>query len=215
MQARARNDLARLFAEELAEAGLDDGAIDDSFDAAAAGADRARARRANRSQPRGDQGPAQRSRRRRRWKDSCARPGFRGQLEERDGVLFAVIDSAGRGAPREVLGEAIAAHRRATFRGPSRCAGASSASKRAALGAAAARHRRAARRGDRAGRHRRHRERRDDRRPPLPPSRARSPSAARAIMSRNCAPAMSSSTRTSARRSIRDGAAKAAAKARA
>ena len=42
MQARARNDLARMFAEELAEAGLEPRAIDDLFDAAAAGADRAR-----------------------------------------------------------------------------------------------------------------------------------------------------------------------------
>ena len=68
----------------------------------------------------------------------------------------------------------------------------------AALGAAAARHRRHARRGDRAGRDRRHRQRRDDRRPPLPPSRADHHRRRRATMSRSCAPATSSSTRTSA-----------------
>ena len=41
MQAKARNDLARLFAECAGEAGLQTGAIDDFLDAAAAGSDRA------------------------------------------------------------------------------------------------------------------------------------------------------------------------------
>ena len=48
MQAKARNDLARLFAEALDAAGLQHGAIDGFFDAAAAGPDRARRRRRDR-----------------------------------------------------------------------------------------------------------------------------------------------------------------------
>ena len=59
------------------------------------------------------------------------------------------------------------------------------------------------------------RERRDDASATASTIPGRSPSAARTTMSRNCAPATSSSTRTSARRSIRDGAREAAARRRA
>ena len=100
----------------------------------------------------------------------------REQLEERDGVLFAHDRPAG------ARGRARCWPRRSRqivrdFPWPKSMRWGDRG--KSALGAAAARHRRLARRGHRAGRGRRHRGRRGDGRPPLPPSRARSPSAAR------------------------------------
>ncbi|MEO6256969.1 MAG: glycine--tRNA ligase subunit beta [Sphingomicrobium sp.] len=107
MQARARNDLARMFAEELAKAGLDAGTIDAHSTprrlvliARGLAAETA----ASREEIKGPKAAAQ----------PQALEGFlrktglsREQLEERDGVLFAVIDRPGRGAPA-VIGEALA-----------------------------------------------------------------------------------------------------------
>jgi glycyl-tRNA synthetase beta chain len=106
MQARARNDLARMFAEDIERAGLTMGALDvhstprrlvliarDVADATHAAREEVKGPRAS--------APAQ------------ALEGFlrktgvaRGQLEERDGVLFAVIDRPGRPAA-EVIAEAV------------------------------------------------------------------------------------------------------------
>jgi glycyl-tRNA synthetase beta chain len=106
MQAKARNDLARLFAEYASEAGLKTGAVDvhstprrlvliarDVGDATEAAREEVKGPRAN--------APAQ------------ALEGFlrktgltRDQLEERDGVLFAVLERPGRSAA-EVLAETV------------------------------------------------------------------------------------------------------------
>ena len=106
MQAKARNDLGRLFVECTSGAGLATGAVDvhstprrlvliarDVAEATEASREEVKGPRAN--------APAQ------------ALEGFlrktgltRDQLEERDGVLFAVIERAGRGAG-EVLAEAV------------------------------------------------------------------------------------------------------------
>jgi glycyl-tRNA synthetase beta chain len=106
MQAKARNDLARLFAECAGVAGLKTGAIDvhttprrlvliarDVAERTEAGREEMKGPRAN--------APAQ------------ALEGFlrktgltRDQLEERDGVLFAVVERPGRAAA-EVLAEAV------------------------------------------------------------------------------------------------------------
>jgi glycyl-tRNA synthetase beta chain len=106
MQARARNDLARMFAEELEKAGLEAGAIDVH------------------STPRrlvliarGLAGESAASREEIKGPKASAPPqaleGFlrktgltREQLEERDGVLFAVIDRPGRTAAA-VIGDAL------------------------------------------------------------------------------------------------------------
>ena len=74
MQDKARADLARLFAEQLGEAGLKAGGDRDLCDAAPPRADRPRPARRDRGGERGAEGPAHRARRRRRWKASCARP---------------------------------------------------------------------------------------------------------------------------------------------
>src|SRR6478672_4805337 len=106
MQAKARNDLSRLFAECASEAGLATGAIDvfstprrlaliarDIADATEAAREEVKGPRAN--------APPQ------------ALDGFlrktglaRDQLEERDGVLFAILNRAGRPAA-DVLADAI------------------------------------------------------------------------------------------------------------
>ncbi|HEV8245011.1 MAG TPA: glycine--tRNA ligase subunit beta, partial [Polyangiaceae bacterium] len=106
MQPKARNDLARMFAECISAAGLSTGAIDaystprrlvliarDVADATEASREELKGPRAN--------APAQ------------ALEGFlrktglkREQLEERDGVLFAVIAREGRAAA-DVLAEAV------------------------------------------------------------------------------------------------------------
>jgi len=106
MQAKARNDLSRLFAECTSEAGLATGAIDvfstprrlaliarDIADATEAAREEVKGPRAN--------APPQ------------ALDGFlrktglaRDQLEERDGVLFAILNRAGRPAA-DVLADAI------------------------------------------------------------------------------------------------------------
>ena len=176
----ARRSRAAVRRARLADAGLKAERDRALRDAAAAGADRARRcpsrPQAVREEIKGPRASA----------PPQALEGFlrktgltRDQLEERDGVLFAVIDKPGRatrrgarrGDPRDrprlplaqvdALGRRLGQHRQP------------------ALGAPAARHRRPARRGDRAGRDRRHRSGRGDGRPPLPPSRRRSPSAAR------------------------------------
>jgi len=106
MQAKARNDLARMFAEEMDKSGLSIGHIEafstprrlaliarDVADATEAAHEELKGPRAN--------APTQ------------ALEGFlrktglsREQLEERDGVFYAVIERAGRGAA-DVVGEAV------------------------------------------------------------------------------------------------------------
>jgi glycyl-tRNA synthetase beta chain len=106
MQARARNDLARMFAEELDKAGLETGAIDvhstpRRLVLIARGV--AGETAASREEVKGPKASA----------PAQALEGFlrktglkREQLEERDGVLFAVIDRPGRTAA-DVIGEAL------------------------------------------------------------------------------------------------------------
>ncbi len=105
-QARARNDLARLFAEEMASAGLATGAIDTHSTPrrlVLIARDVAEATEASREEVKGPRtsAPAQ------------ALDGFlrktglgRDQLEERDGVYFAVVERPGRTAA-DVLAEAV------------------------------------------------------------------------------------------------------------
>jgi glycyl-tRNA synthetase beta chain len=106
MQAKARNDLARLFAECTAEAGLATGAID-TFSTprrlALIARDIAAATEARREEVKGPRANA----------PPQALDGFlrktgltREQLEERDGVYFAVIERAGRAAP-EILADTV------------------------------------------------------------------------------------------------------------
>ncbi|MEO5612152.1 MAG: glycine--tRNA ligase subunit beta [Sphingomicrobium sp.] len=107
MQARARNDLARMFAEEMSKAGLETGAIDvhstpRRLVLIARGLEGETA--ASREEVKGPKASA----------PAQALEGFlrktglkRHQLEERDGVLFAVIERPGRTAA-QVIGEAIA-----------------------------------------------------------------------------------------------------------
>jgi glycyl-tRNA synthetase beta chain len=106
MQARARNDLARMFAEEFDKAGLETGAIDVHSTprrlvliARGVGQETA----ASREEIKGPKASA----------PAQAIEGFlrktglgREQLEERDGVLFAVIERPGRTAA-EVIGDAL------------------------------------------------------------------------------------------------------------
>ena len=106
MQAKARNELARLFAECTAEAGLETGAIDvhstpRRLVLIARGV--AAATQASREELKGPRANA----------PSQALEGFlrktgltRDQLEERDGVLFAQIERPGRAAA-EVLADAV------------------------------------------------------------------------------------------------------------
>jgi glycyl-tRNA synthetase beta chain len=106
MQAKARNDLARMFAECTAEAGLETGAID-TFSTprrlVLIAGDVAEATEASREEVKGPRTSA----------PPQALEGFlrktglaREQLEDRDGVYFAVIERAGRPAP-DVLAETI------------------------------------------------------------------------------------------------------------
>jgi len=106
MQARARNDLARLFAECTSEAGLATGAID-VFSTprrlALIARDVGEATQAAREEVKGPRANA----------PPQALDGFlrktgltRDQLEERDGVLYAVIERAGRPAA-DVLADAV------------------------------------------------------------------------------------------------------------
>ena len=136
MQAKARNDLARMFAEELGKAGLETGAID-VFSTprrlALVARDVAGETAAAREEIKGPKASA----------PAQALEGFlrktglaRAQLEERDGVLFAVIDRAGRTAAA-VIGHAVG-RILADFHGPGDALG----RRNGALGAAAARHRR-------------------------------------------------------------------------
>ena len=185
MQAKARNDLARLFAECTGEAGLATGAIDSLFDAAAAGADRARCRGGDRGEPRGAEGPALiRAAAGARGIPAQDRPDARSARRARRRAVSPWSSGRGGGAA-EILAEAV---KRivADFPWPKSMRWGDGD---AALGAAAARHRRHARRGHRAGRDRRHRQRRDHGRPSLPPSRADHRRRRVATTSRSCAPA--------------------------
>src|SRR5215212_7319149 len=106
MQARARNDLARLFAECTSDAGLSTGAVEVNSTPrrlVLIARDVAAATEASREELKGPRAnaPAQ------------ALEGFlrktgltRDQLEERDGVLFAVIERPGRAAA-DVLAETV------------------------------------------------------------------------------------------------------------
>jgi glycyl-tRNA synthetase beta chain len=104
MQARARNDLARLFAECIEEAGLGVGAIDTHSTPrrlVLIARDVADASEASREEIKGPRGSAPQQ----------ALEGFlrktgltREQLEERDGVYFAVVERSGRPAA-EILSE--------------------------------------------------------------------------------------------------------------
>ena len=106
MQARARNDLARLFAECTGEGGLETGAID-TFSTprrlVLIARDVAAASKASREELKGPRSSA----------PPGALEGFlrktgllREQLEERDGVYFAVIERAGRPAA-EILSDTV------------------------------------------------------------------------------------------------------------
>ena len=107
MQAKARNDLGRMFAEGLAKAGLAHGAIDvwsTPRRLALIARDVPAQTEAVREEVKGPRSSAPRQ----------ALEGFlrktglvQDQLKERDGVWFAVIDKPGRAAV-EVLGEAVA-----------------------------------------------------------------------------------------------------------
>ena len=153
MQAKARNELARLFAECTERGGARDRRDRRSFDAAAAGADRARRRRAHRGEPRGNQGSAHlgaaAGARRVPAQD---RPYARTSSRSATASISRSSSGPGRAAA-EILGETVEAHRRRFPLAQVDALGLGIA----ALGAAAARHRRDARRGDRAGRNRRHR----------------------------------------------------------
>jgi glycyl-tRNA synthetase beta chain len=106
MQAKARNDLARLFAECTAEAGLATGSIDTHSTPrrlVLIARDVAEATEASREEIKGPRSNA----------PPQAVEGFlkktglkRQQLEERDGVLFAIVARAGRSAA-EILGETV------------------------------------------------------------------------------------------------------------
>jgi len=106
MQATARNDLARLFAECTGEAGLTTGPIDVHSTPrrlVLIARDVADATEASREEIKGPRTSA----------PPQALEGFlrktglkKEQLEERDGVYFAVIERSGRGAA-EILGEAV------------------------------------------------------------------------------------------------------------
>jgi hypothetical protein len=202
MQARARADLARLFAEELdRRMGWRPRASRPSRRRGGWCWSRADCPRQPRPGQRGDQGPARQCAGAGARPVSCKRPASAASnCEERDGVLFAKIDQPGRSAS-EVLAEAVEPPSFATFHWPKSMRWGDASVSSLALGTPAARHRRAAGRGDRAGRGRRHRRRRGDGSATASIIRGRLPSAPAATMPRNCAPAMSSSTRRSARRS--------------
>jgi len=106
MQAKARNDLARLFAERASDAGLKTGAVD-VFSTprrlALIARDVADATQASREEIKGPRSSA----------PPQALEGFlrktgltQDQLQERDGVYFAVIERQGRRAP-DVLADAV------------------------------------------------------------------------------------------------------------
>ena len=130
------------------------------------------------------------------------RPDASEQLVERDGILFATIDTARPRRPPSVLAEAIPAIVRA-FPWPKSMRWGEASTSTESLRWVRPLQGIVALLGDEIVdvRDRRHHIGRGDGRPPLPPSRRRSRSAARRIMSRSCAPATSSSIRRSARRS--------------
>ncbi|MEG3155985.1 glycine--tRNA ligase subunit beta [Sphingomonas sp. RB1R13] len=107
MQAKARNDLGRMFAEGLAKAGLSHGAID-------VWSTPRRLALIAREVPSETQAVREEVKGPRSSAPAQALEGFlrktglaQDQLEERDGVWFAVIDKPGRAAV-EVLGETVA-----------------------------------------------------------------------------------------------------------
>ena len=211
MQARARNDLARMFAEELDEAGLETGAIDvystprrlaliarDVAEATEAGSEEIKGPRTS-APPQALEG-------------FLRKTGLtREQLEERDGVLFAVDRAAGRGRGGRARPRRSSASS-PTSRGPSRCAGAT-----ATLRWVRPLHGIVALLGEEivpveidgiaSGA--------TTRRPPLPSSRARSPSAARSDYVEKLRACHVIVDQDERERLIRDGAAKAAARGRA
>jgi glycyl-tRNA synthetase beta chain len=106
MQAKARNDLARLFAECTGEAGLKTGAID-VFSTprrlALIARDVAEATEASREEVKGPRTSAPPQ----ALEGFLRKTGLRqDQLEERDGIYFAVIERAGRSAA-EILADAV------------------------------------------------------------------------------------------------------------
>ncbi len=106
MQAKARNDLARLFAECASEAGLAVGAID-TFSSprrlALIARDVADATEASREELKGPRTSAPPQ----ALEGFLRKTGLRkDRLEERDGVYFAVVERAGRGAA-EILADTI------------------------------------------------------------------------------------------------------------
>ena len=106
MQAKARNDLARMFAEHVEEAGIETGAIDvysTPRRLTLIARDVAEQTQASREEVKGPRSSA----------PASALEGFlrktgltREQLEERDGMLFAVVERPGRSAA-EVIAETI------------------------------------------------------------------------------------------------------------
>ena len=201
MQARARNDLARMFAEELGKAGIEADGIE-TF---------ATPRRLGliaRGLPLATAAVSEEIKGPRASAPPQALEGFlrktglsQEQLVERDGVYFAVIDKPGQ-PTAAVLGGAIERIIR-NFPWPKsmRWGAASASTSLAALGSPVAGDRRAARRRDRAGRGRGPAAAARPRSGTASTIPGRSRSAGRATMPRSCAPAMSSSTPTSARRS--------------
>jgi hypothetical protein len=172
MQAGARNALARMLAEELEQAGLSSEAID-VFSTPR------RLALIARGLPLQTEARSEEVKGPRTSAPDKAVDGFlrktglkREQLEERDGVYFAAVDTPGQ-ATKDLLGPMVERIVRA-FPGPSRCAGAKRRKAPESLRWVRPLHghRRDARRGDRAGGDRRDRVRRGDARPPVPPSRA-------------------------------------------
>jgi glycyl-tRNA synthetase beta chain len=106
MQAKARNDLARMFAECTSEAGLKTGSIDTHSTPrrlVLIARDVAEATEAAREEVKGPRSSAPPQ----ALEGFLRKTGLRQeQLEEREGVYFAVIERAGRRAP-EILAEAI------------------------------------------------------------------------------------------------------------
>ena len=190
MQAGARNDLARLFAQELDELGVIAEAID-------VWSTPRRLALVARGLPLETLAVSEEIKGPRTSAPPQALEGFlrkvglpHEQLQDRDGVWFAVVEKAGR-PMHELLGPIVERIVR-DFPWPKSMRWGAVVRQHgiAPLGPAASRHRRAARRGDRAGRDRRHYV--PARRPSVTVSiiRARSLSEALTITPRSCAPVM-------------------------